>query len=269
MSNNSQLFEHIQRFVREVMADTLHAAGFSSYKGEDIHWYRIVNNEVVQSIYFVSSHTQLPVFLEIKYGFHPLFIPPVFQKSPYFYGMPRYEQMYDRIPEIILGSMPYGFMGTSLYGMTHRPYRPDAQVLAPPDMGNGLTTLEQVLKELKGLSTSIECYQKHKNRRSGEIENDSWLMMSPYFVDEVLFWEDEALYSYCQGYVNGKMQLLQNAKNNGFLKRKADILELEQLSVLQSVFEHGTRDEYVKTFPGRSQNTLKLLEKYAGIRINA
>lgn len=265
MSNNSQLFEHIQRFVREVMADTLRAAGFSSYKGEGIHWYRIVNNEVVQSIYFVTSHTQLPVFLEIKYGFHPLFILPVFQKSPYFYNMPKYEQMYDRIPEIIPGSMPYGFMGTSLYGMTRRPYRPDAQVLAPPDMGNGLTTLEQVLKELNGLSTSIACYQKHKNRRSGEIGNDNWLMMSPYFVDEVLYAKDEALYSYCQGYVNGKMQWLLNVKNNGFLKRKADILELEQLSVLKSVFENGTQKEYVNTFVTREQETLKLLQKYAGI----
>ena len=57
MANNSMLFEHTQRFMREVMADRLREEGFVSYKGEDIHWYRLVNNEVVQAIYFVTRHT--------------------------------------------------------------------------------------------------------------------------------------------------------------------------------------------------------------------
>ena len=40
------LFEHTQRFMREVMAERLREEGFVSYKGEDIHWYRLVNNDI-------------------------------------------------------------------------------------------------------------------------------------------------------------------------------------------------------------------------------
>ena len=77
MANNSQLFEHMQRYIREVMAQRLREEGFASYKGEDIHWYRLVNNEMVQCIYFVTRDTHLHSFVDIYYGCHPLFICPM------------------------------------------------------------------------------------------------------------------------------------------------------------------------------------------------
>ena len=85
MANNSMLFEHTQRFMREVMAERLREEGFVSYKGEDIHWYRLVNNEVVQAIYFVTRHASLYSGggFELCYGCHPMFISPIFQKTAF------------------------------------------------------------------------------------------------------------------------------------------------------------------------------------------
>ena len=95
------VFEHVQRFVREVYADRLRQAGFSSYRNEDIHWYKLVNNDVIHAVYFVTDYMSFPVNLEIRYGCHPLFIPPVFQRSSFVDTSYGYEQMYDIIPELI------------------------------------------------------------------------------------------------------------------------------------------------------------------------
>ena len=267
MANNSQLFEHTQRYVREVMADTLRAAGFSSYKGEDIHWYRLVNNEVVQSIYFATRWAKLPGLLEIRYGFHPLFIPPVFQKSPYFSESQNYEQMYDIIPEIIPGSKPYGKQRAFILGLSNGLYSKGIWIDVPkePEMKNGLMVLEKCLQELEPLTTPRACYEKHKDIRQSQIENESWHLMSPYFVDEVLFWEDKSLYDYCEKYTKNQARAYQKGNEQGWLKRKTDIHTMKQLVILDEVFTNGTQKEYVNTFVTREQETLKLLQKYAGI----
>ena len=74
MSKATELFEHMQRYAREVFAERLRQEGFSSYKGQDVHWYRIVNNEVIQAIYFVAFNSAPCTFAEIKYGCHPFFV---------------------------------------------------------------------------------------------------------------------------------------------------------------------------------------------------
>lgn len=267
MANNSQLFEHTQRYVREVMAERLRAEGFSSYKGEDIHWFRLINNEVIQSIYFATSWMNLPGILEINYGFHPLFIPPVFQKSPYFYEMPKTEQMHNSIPEIMSGSKPHGLRKSIIMGLSNELYRNDIWIDVPkePEMKKGFTILEKCLLELESLITPRACYEKHKDIRHSQIENESWHLMSPYFVDEVLFWEDKPLYDYCEKYTKNQARAYQKGNEQGWLKRKTDIHTMKQLVILDEVFTNGTQKEYVNTFVTREQETLKLLQKYAGI----
>lgn len=265
MAKTSELFEHTQRYVREVMADRLRAEGFVSYKGEDIHWYKRINDDVVHAVYFVTRHSSLNAMLEIKYGCHPLFIPPIFQKSPYLCAEPGYEQMYNGIPEIIPNSTPYGMMGSQIRGITNRVYRfPDVLILCPQDDKKGLDILEQVLGHMDGIKTPIDCYHAHKKWRSSQIENDAWLTMSTYFVDEVLYWKDEALYPYCQMYVNSMAKWLEGLKRDGKLSRKDDQRELARLIALRDVFEGGDLQAYLQTFQSRAQETLHLLEKNTG-----
>lgn len=266
MSKASELFAHTQRFVREVFAERLREEGFVSYKSEDIHWYRLVNNEVVHAIYFVTRHTALNSFFDIYFGCHPLFIPPVFQKSPYMHAIPGYEQMNDRIPDKIPGSTFLGFKGTMIYGMGNRPYRsPDILIMAPTDKNSGLDILEDILSFIADITTQSACYEMHKNWRQGAIENESNITMSTYFVDEVLYWEDEELYPYCEKYVQQWSSALQKMMQADELKRKDDRAKLERLLKLREVFEHGNRDEYIQSFQDRELQTRKLLKKHANL----
>lgn len=262
MAEKSQLFEHTQRYVREVMADRLRAEGFVSYKGEDIHWYRLVNNEVVHAVYFITRHAKLNSFFEIRYGCHPLFIPPIFQKSPYLYGAPGYEQMNDSVPERIPGSTAYGVQGLMLFGSCNRPYRiPDAMIMCPRDKNNGLDVLELVLPTMDTMKDPRACYEMHKKRRAREIEIGNTYTMSPYFVDEVLFWEDQGLIPYCKEYIDNKMYRLAYLQKSGERPHKSEHRELEQCFLLNTVLNEGCQHEYLQTFQARAQETSRLLKK--------
>lgn len=266
MGANSELFEHAQRFVREVFAERLRQEGFVSRKDEDIHWYRLVDGEVLQAVYFITHHAKLQSFFEIRYGCHPLHIPAVFQKSPYMYALPGYEQMNDAIPETIPGSTPYGFEPLHLYGMYNRPYRvPDVLIPCPQDKNNGLDILEKLFPVMNNLSSPYACYEQHKNRRKREIDNENTFSMSTYFVDEVLFWEDKALYPFCMKYVADWSSALGKLQKDGKLTRRSDQEHLERLLVLWDVFAHDGREGYMQTLRHREQTNRRLLKKYTGL----
>ena len=81
---------------------------------------------------------------------------------------------------------------------------------------------------------------------------------------EVLYWKDEALYPYCQMYVNSMAEWLEGLKRDGKLSRKDDQRELARLIALRDVFEGGDLQTYLQTFQSRAQETLHLLEKNTG-----
>lgn len=264
---NSEGFLHVQRFVREVYADRLRQAGFSSYRGEDIHWFRLVNNEVIHAVYFRSSCARFPLMLEMGYGCHPLFIPPLLQRSPFMQPILSYEQIDYRIPELIPGSMPIGVQHSFIHGLRNKIYRiPDVQVHCPAEEETRHLILEKVLSVLDPIDTPAACYALHKARRASEIENDAWLTMTPYFVDEVLYWEDTALYPYCSLYIEGKRKVLEAVKQEGKLKRKVDQEELEQLIVLQDVFQSENRAQYMQQLSEKARQNLARLKKHVNIQ---
>lgn len=262
------LTEHVQKFIREVYADRLRQAGFCSYRSEDIHWFRLVNNEVIHAIYFVTDYMGFPAMLEIGYACHPLFIPPVLQRSPYMRSMPGCEQMYHVIPELIPGSMPRGVQRSMIHGLTNKIYRdPDIMVSCPTEVQTCWSILEKVLSLLDSVQTPAACFEMHKRWRSTQIENGSWLTMTPYFVDEVLYWNDQPLYSYCMSYINGKLELLEKAKNEGKYYRKTDQEEHQQLLNLRSAFSDEASKAYIQDLHKRACDHLRLLEKYTSLTI--
>ena len=262
----SVLFEHMQRFVREVFSERLRQEGFVSYKDEDVHWYRLVNDEVIQAVYFVTRHTTLHTTVDIYYACHPLYIPPILQKSPYMYSLPGYEQMDDSIPETVPGSTPYGFESLRIYGMYNRPYRiPDVLITCPQDKNNGLDVLEKLFPVLDSITTPYDCYLMHKKRRAREIESANFWNMSSYFVDEVLYWEDETLYPFCRTYVEDTAVCFENLRAEKKLTRREDQELLLRLQRLKAVFHDGSLLAYKEELINREHKNLYLLQKYAGI----
>ena len=262
--DKNELFSHVQKFVREVYAEQLKEAGFHSYRDEGVHWFRLVNDEVIQTVYFVTRHTTFPITLYIEYGCHPLFIPPILQHSPYMYGMPGYEQMYDVIQETIPGRMPHGRQRSMVQGMTNRCYREDVLVECPVNPDERQQILHNVLAEIEPLSTPEACFEAHKRWRAREIENDAWLTMSPYFVEEVLYWEDKSLYPYCMEYMRGRIEWFSGLLEEGKLALKYQ-QELEYLKVLWDVFQNNSRTEYLRILYERKIKNLKRLKSNTSI----
>lgn len=94
----SELLPHAQVYIREVMSDLLRSEGFISRDGDDIQWYRVINNEIVQSVFFYTTGLHLPVELKIGFAAHPLYIRPFFYKGVLISGPDGYED-YERINE--------------------------------------------------------------------------------------------------------------------------------------------------------------------------
>lgn len=269
MFKATELFEHMQRYTREVFAEHLRKEGFSSYKGQDVHWYRIVNNEVVQAVYFVAFHAVPCTFAEIKYGCHPLFVSPVFQKSPLMNDLPDGVQTSDLIPETISGSATYGVERLLLYSLyNNRPYRqPNTLIMCSPDQNNGLEVLEKLLSVLNRTTTSVACYDLHKEL-SRRLSNPDFNVNSAYFVDEALYWKDEEIYPYCREFAMRAVRCLENAAKGGYRVPKMYKQSWERGKVLAQVFEDGTFEDYLNTFQDREKQTLRLLERNVGIRSN-
>lgn len=264
-SSGNELFKKVQEYTRAVMVDRLCQEGFASYDGEDIHWYRLVNNDVVHAVYFARTRScsGFSGKLDMRYGCHPLFIPPILQKSPHISVGPGNEQMYDIIPELIPGSTPHGIQRTWIYGELNTVNSESGLRQKNIEQQNhAVSVLEKVLSVLNNAQTPRDCYDIHKEWRASQIQNNSWLSTTPYFVDEALYWDDRDMYPFCRSYVFGMANHLRESKNRGLLKRKIDTETLAQLEVLENVFTHGHRDAYVETFHGREQKTIRLLKKH-------
>jgi len=262
MSKATGLFEHMQRYTREVFAECLRKEGFSSYKGQDIHWYRIMNNEVIQAIYFVARDSAPCTFAEIMYGCHPLFVPPVLQKSPLMNRMPDYLQISNLVPANTTDGVER-FLLYSQYN--NQPYRvPDALIMCSPDQNNGLNVLEKLLTILNRTTTAPQCYELHKEL-SWKLSTSDFRIRSSYFVDEVLYWEDKKLYSFCEEFVKSEAQHLEYAIKNEIRLPKTYRQSWEQGKVLKQVFENSSFEEYLHNLQERAQQNLRSVKRNTGI----
>ena len=263
---NSVQFEYAQRYIQEVMADRLQQAGFVSRKGEGINWYRIVNEEVIQTVYFRTTKKYVPVWLEIGYGAHPFFIPPLVHKGPHLGGNLGYEQYYKVIPKLPPVTEGHDIQASVLWKESNCIFRrPDVMVLCPADEYKGRDILEQVLRMLEPLQSSRSCYEAHKCWREKQIENGQFLTMSPYFVEEVIYWDDRPLLPYCLTYISAMINLFENAEKTGKFFYKSHAEHLRQLRDLRKYVEPYRREEYLQILKEREESVLALLKKNTGL----
>ena len=265
MFKATDLFEHMQRYTREVFAERMRKEGFSSYKGHDIHWYRLVNNEVIQAVYFVAFDARPCTFAGIQYGCHPLFIPPIWQKSPLLRGWPDYVQASEYIPETIPGSTTDGVERLLLCSeFNNRPYRmPDSLIMCSPDQHNGLDVLEKLLAVLNRTTTPRACYELHSEiyRRiyTGQSE-----VQSVHLVDEILYLKEEGWYPDCREFVKARADQLEYVTSRGTPVPKIFKYSWEHGHILNQVFEKGELEEYLNTFQDRIQHNLRMFERNTG-----
>lgn len=247
------LFDHTQRYVREVMASSLRQEGFVSRDAEDVHWFRVIDNKVLHAVYFLTPHATVPVELEFGYSCTPLFIPPLSLKGVYMKHMPGYEQVGPR---------------RMILKLHNRIYRmPDAMVHCPADEHTGEDLLARAFLELNTIRTPQACYEMHKQWHSAEMQNGRVLNFSPYLVDEALFWDDQALYPICNDYILLIERLLAKVQEKKTISR-ADQKLLGQVLALKDVLTGNQRENYLSLLVEREKQTKQWLEKHTAIRFD-
>ena len=113
--------------------------------------------------------------------------------------------------------------------------------------------------------TPAACYALHKKLRNHLVEHNSWLTMAPAFVDEVVYWNDRALYPFCGEYITGMSKMLESALNLTKFRCKIHREELDQLMFLKEAVFDDRRDEHLERLQNRAEQNRKLLKKYTGI----
>ena len=245
MANNNQLqTEHIQRLVRELFADRLRQEGFVSYKNQDIAWYRLVNQEVLQTIYFYTITSYIPVFMHIGVGCHPLYVEPKFSASVRYSSKDRGNEV--RFREKIFVDFPL------------KSYSSDILVMCPADEQKRMGIFENILKELEPIHTAWEAYQAHKEIYSRR----TFRSLSTDFINEMIYYKDVELCEKCLPGMEISLQVCHQYSDMRSYAERGKILEI-QIQAIRS----GNYDEVLGMIQQKRERVTRALKRNFGIEV--
>ena len=256
---SAERLAYVQKYVRDIFADTLKKEGFVSPDGKDTIWYRVVNHEVVNTVCFFTRWAGIPILLDMGYGIHPLFVEPFRTNTVYISD---YSHNYDRLgkQEILSKEKLHHY----------RTYAPDAPVFAPDYPDKGLYTLEEViLPKMDAIKTERDCYELHKARYlemfgSGFAANAN--VLSQDFANEVIYFEDTELFPQLREYLiewqRRYEEYDEETRNYKWAKERLVHLEYQRKALLED-----DREAFLESMAQRRQKTIDLLQKKFKIEI--
>lgn len=237
--------EHYQRWARAHFSEKLKKAGFVSYGNEDLSWYKVVNNEVLLTVYIYASFSIASIGM-VGYGIHPLFInAPVPQKA-YVSGWSDNEVM----------------IQVFLRAPVNRLFDANTFVMCPDTPERGAECLDNIIFPLFSNIHNIEdCYAFHKQRwieaeKRREVRGDSpdYPFATNDFIDMAIYMEDKEIYPKC-------VHDLESRRNWSNKKEQA------RMELQRQVFELGQREEYLKVLEKRRNQFVRRLNKKLGFSI--
>ena len=127
------------------------------------------------------------------------------------------------------------------------------------EASRGLDILkEEILAPLNQIDSADACFARHRSRYA---QNDTWHNMSMQFIDEVLYRQEQDLYEVSKKRVG---HLLANLDRNFFSPKQISSVR-SHLELQKTVIEGGSRVEFLNALDKRRKNTLRILQKNAGI----
>ena len=247
---------HAKNYIRAVMANLLHREGFVSSGEKDLHWYRVVNGSVLQTVYFYTHWKALPIFMSIAYGCHPLFIPPEYPSGIHKGSMLRSFEVMN----------PGKVIGKKGENISNSIFAPDACVSCPDDSYRGCDILTSILEKLNAIQTIEQCYTEHKHRYIHVAEllklppDETFCRISVDFMDEVAYMADEELYPYCISRINGELERYAKAQETRNLW-KIEKYELSALTHLRTAIIDQRRKEYLTYLQERQSQSIRQLKR--------
>ena len=243
----------MQTYIRTVFADLLRLEGFISRDGEDLHWYRVVNSEIIQTIYFVAKSDSLALITWVGYGCHPLFTEPLFPSNIRIpNGGNLCPEIYWEYPNI---------------KSPNTVFAENCPVLCPRDTYQGRDMLEDfVLSPFNRISSIENCYLFHRDFWFGKGLERLWgnQMLMPPFFDEAIYVDDKQVYERCL------IQIERWEQEWGQLTKRPAIFQkyYNQMEKQKPVFQGEGRNEYVDFLINRANKNLRKIEQKIGTEVH-
>lgn len=259
MQKKTQLNIHAHNYIAAFFADRLRQEGFRCPDDKLLCWYRVRNQEVLDTIVFCTSWSNLPVELEIYYETVPLFISPVYTCSVLYPNslLTRWDCSMRRS---ILEDSDINHANLCIFSE-------DILVYAPGHGKRGLYTLTDViLPYMQAINTAYDCHMIHKKSHRSTDPTIQYTNMSREFIDEALYVNDLEVLPRCKDRINRGLRycqhLITRAPKNADWKKL--LLLWQQLEM--AIAENG-REAYLEILQQRAQEHIAWLEKKLGINI--
>ena len=260
MKNKTQINIHAHHYISAVFADTLRQEGFHCPDDKLLCWYRVRNQEVLDTVIFCSSWSNLPLTMNIYYETVPLFTRPVYIRNVHYnsHFLDRWD-CYRR--RLILEGDDVNKANLCIFSE-------DILVDAPRHGNRGLYTLTHVvLPYMQKIDTVHDCFMSHKESHTSTDPANRYQYMSREFMDEALYVNDLEVLPRCKDPIDRMLRILADKvylypKNAEWKKQQ---LYWQQLDMAISN-EHGIED-YLDILQQREQENVAWLEKKLGIKI--
>ena len=244
--------DQIKYCARSIYADKLKNAGFISFKGECTSWYKIVNNEVVNSVYLYSALGCAPLLMEIGYGVHPLFIPAPIPQRLIFTGSHDDEVMTE-----VGGQFKYSpYCGTSV--MCHNTKERGAELLDTdvfPRFEDVKTEMDAYIAHRKICIDRIEKYKANNNDSQMQIIGSEWL------ADEAIYFSDFEI----QNMMINQLIHQRECMKNGDMMSTPTKREWYQKRI--EAIQDGAREPFLMMLEARKKRFIRDLERKVGIQV--
>ena len=243
----------LQHCARKIYAQRLRQAGFKSYHQEDLNWYRVINGQVLQSIYLFSTINAIPLIMSVGYGHHPLFIPAPMPQKIVFGDFGEDERM----RWIRKLNASYSTFDGTL-------------VMCQDTERHGAETLDEDVFPIFNIAvTEVELYKLHreicieeikKYRKNGKLELLQ-IIGSEWLADEAIYFDDKEV----QELIIGQL-----------IRRKKGMEEGEMLSTLKrqewyqariNAIQSGDRKTFMTMLEARKRRFIKDLDRKLGIQV--
>lgn len=244
--------KHVSNYVQSVFANKLCLEGFSNYKEQNISWFRIKNDELINSIIFNTSWTKFPVILDACCGVYPLF-------SDVYLTCQAFDDYLNGFDFECFKRENICELDASLMIFSE-----DAKVLCNEQLGYGVHTLDNIiLPRMNSINSVSDCYQFHKQWRIKVAAKEPEYMyynLSSTFIDEAIYLDDEELYPHCIRRVNEMIKIcskwaIESPKNQKYVRL------LEEYRLRQHALLDGARNEYLEILEQRKQKNMSMLKE--------
>ena len=241
--------EHMQKYARRYFAEKLRAHSFVSYHDEDLSWYRVVNGEVLQSVFLFYAFPMIPLLPYIGYGMTPLFIEtPVPQDVYVQSGLRR-----DELMTAVCMDPPRHQVAEDIWIQSTWSDECGAEKLD-----------EEVFPILDRIHSISDVYEFYKSRHFETVrinQEQGWdyhINVSDHFVDMAIFQNDKQMYPYCQERIERMLKRVPRGKY--WTKQDAARTMLRYRAIAE-----GQRDMYLEELEKRKKAFEKKLKNKVGI----